>query len=97
MRRLKDHHADRFQELLSSGLSLTATCAESSELGTFDLNSMSVSTVTPAHVPVSNDGQATSTVENAEDLTPAFTPDEETRFTRRYENSYDNADPRYMQ
>jgi len=66
---------DRFQELLSSGLSLTAACAESSE--TFDLNSMSVSTVTPAHKPVSNDGQATSTVENAEDLAPAFTPDEE--------------------
>ena len=84
---LKERHPDRFQELSSSGLSLTATCAESSESGTFDLNSMNVSTVTPAHVPVSNNGQATSTVENAEDLAPAYTPDEETRFEQRYENS----------
>jgi len=74
-------HPHRFQKLLSSGLSIFAESSESDTLG-FDLTSFF--TVTAAQVAVSNDGQATSTCTNAEDLAPAFTPEEETRFVIRY-------------
>ena len=61
-------------ELSSSGLSLAATFAESPESDTFCLDFKSLSTITPAHVAVSYDGQAmsTSTKFNGEDLAPAW-------------------------